>query len=1368
MGDLIAVVGMAGRFPGADGIMKFWENLSAGKESIRPPSPEEGGQQYGPYGILDGIELFDADFFGFTPADAQLLDPQHRLFLESAWHALEDAGCPSDRYGDQTGVFASASPSTYLLRTLLSRFQEASPAEQHRMVLASDKDFLASRVSYKLDLRGPSMAVQAACSSSLVAVHLACTALNAGDCGVAVVGGSTVFLPQATIQEHVAGGILSADGHCRPFDAAASGTVGGNGVAAVVLRRLEDAVRDRNRIRAVILASAVSNDGRRKAGFAAPGWEGQVTAVSRALGRSGITSDQVGFVEGHGTGTPIGDPLEVSALAEAFSRHREGQPRPDSCALGSVKSNIGHLDATSGVAGLIKAVLAVREGIVPPTVHFQEPNPNFDWENSPFFVNSQPVEWPQPLAERRAGVSSFGIGGSNAHVVLSGWADGPRGHPRRTCHVATVSARSEAALAARRRDLSSYLEDQPGLALEDVACTLQAGRSSLPYRTFAVAGSREALAAALAQPAAGDFGHAETSPEIAFLFPGQGAQYPRMGLALQAEFGIFRAELDRCLSLLEEASRRPLRALLEKGDAQELSETITSQPALFAIEHALARTWQQLGAEPACMAGHSIGEYVAAVIAGVMTAEDAAHLVVARARLMQELPEGRMLAVALPEEKAARFAERGADVAAVNASSACVLAGPPGVIDSVEAELTEAGVPCRPLAVSRAFHSRMTEPCLESFREKLGQVRLREPQIPFASNVTGDWITGQQATSPDYWVEHTRKTVRFGDCLELVLSSGAGLLVEAGPGRALSGLARRHPRRQGRPAVVSMPSARCEEPEPQCLSRALASAWTAGAQIRWHALWEGEGNLISLPAYPFQRQPYWAGGVPGGPAARDTPAAGAPQAPEAAPASRAPQARRPASTLAEAVRSSFEKALGGPASYDASFFDLGGDSLVAVQVVLALRAELGCELSLREFVSNPTIRQLAALLAERDKPAPAPNGDRAGAVAGMEPARVAAAVPAARASTVTVQERPRDAATAQPPGGPDMKFSVFFFSADSAEEDRYRFLLECAQLADELGYTAIWTPERHFHQFADLYPNPSVLSAGLATVTRQIHLRAGSVVAPLHHPARIAEEWAVVDNLSGGRVGLGFAPGFLPLDFVFSQAAYQDKAQVTLERIDKVRRLWRGESIEDINGLGERVTLRTFPRPVQPELPVWLTAAGNPQTFASAGRKGFNVLTALLNLDIAGLEERIAAYRAGRSEEGLDPAAGTVTVMLHTFLGEGSDQQVRSVVQEPFRNYLWANSEIIRSAAKALLNNLDLDQLTPADKETLLDFAFERYWGSSSLLGGRETFTQRVGRLCAMGVDEVACLIDFGIDLPATLASLKRIAGAMWASPVPR
>ncbi|MEV3964765.1 MupA/Atu3671 family FMN-dependent luciferase-like monooxygenase [Nocardia sp. NPDC050193] len=1348
----VAVVGMAGRFPGAADIGQFWRNLTQERESLVRSDPQPGTGRSSAYGVLADVDMFDAGFFAVPPAEAELLDPQHRLFLECVWQALEHAGCPPDRYGPGTGIFASSSISSYLLDTLLPRFRSAGPVERHRMLLGGDKDFLATRVSYKLDLQGPSIAVQTGCSSSLVALHLAVQSLAAGDCDVAVVGSATVSLPQATTQEHVEGAIVSGDGYCRPFDAAASGTVGGNGVAAVVLRRVRDAVRDGNPVRAVVLGSAVVNDGHRKVGFAAPGFDGQVRTVSRALQRAGLSSSRLGFVEAHGTGTPMGDPIEVSALAEAFSRHRAEPADPGTCFLGSVKSNIGHLDATAGVAGLIKAVLALEHGVIPATLHFSSPNPAVDWDRSPFAVNGSTVEWAQARADRRCGVSSLGIGGTNAHVVLAGWEDGRRTGSR-SCHVLTYSAHSRGALEQREKELVDYLDNHPAHDPADIAFTSQVGSQSLPHRKFVVGDSRSGLIEAFdaTTAAAVTTSRSRTVPAVSFLFPGQGAQYPALGLPLWSEFDLFRTEHDRCLDLIEAAAGIPVRERLYGDEPSDLDDTVLVQPALFAVEYALAQTWLQLGIRPASMAGHSIGEYVAAVVAGVMTVEDAVELVAVRAQLMQELPPGAMLAVAVSEAETARFVEAGADLAAVNGPTSCVLSVPDELVATLTEDLTAAGTPFRKIPVSRAFHSRMIDSCLDGLRAQLERTTLRPPAIPFTSGVTGRWITDEEATSPEYWVQQTRSTVRFADQLGAVLETSPDLLIELGPGRVLSRLARRDSRKPADSAVLAaLPAANDDESEAFTFSQALAQVWQAGAPVDWAPLWGETGRRVDLPPYPFQRSRHWASDV-----ASDGPAD---PVPVSGPVSVERPARRDPSTddqpeadhadeLVTRVRAAYAKAIGTTVEDTADFFEVGGDSLVAVQIVLALREELGRELSLRDFVSNPTINGLVTVLAAGQSTA-----------ASTRPAPPA---PAATGCPVSLRERPAAPSrtpTVEPTG---LQFSVFFFSADSDDSDRYGLIRECAQRADELGYTAIWTPERHFHQFGDLYPNPSVLAAGLATITNRIQLRAGSVVAPLHHPARVAEEWSIVDNLSGGRVGLGFAPGFLPLDFVFGQASFQRKQQVALERIDKVRRLWRGESIEDINGVGERVTIRTFPQPVQPELPVWMTASANPETFALAGRSGFNLLTALINLDLTELEERIAVYRRARAEHGFDPETGTVTVMMHAFVGEGDDAAVRAVVEQPFRRYLWANSEIIRSAAKSVLDGLDIDKLTPSDRETLMDFAFRRYWKESALLGSAETVAARAERLTALGVDEVACLIDFGLDRATVVAGLERLAAVI-------
>jgi natural product biosynthesis luciferase-like monooxygenase protein len=731
-----------------------------------------------------------------------------------------------------------------------------------------------------------------------------------------------------------------------------------------------------------------------------------------------------------------------------------------------------------------------------------------------------------------------------------------------------------------------------------------------------------------------------------------------------------------------------------------------------------------------------------------MPVQDAARFVTLRARLMQDAPAGAMLAVALPEEETTRFVERGADLAAVNGPRAVVLSGPDEVMDEIEAELTRSGVPRRRLAVNRAFHSRLMDGVVDELRQAAAALPLTAPSVPFVSNVTGDWITAEQATNPGYWATHARVTVRFADGLNAVLAAQPGLLLEAGPGHTLISLVRRHPDRPKHLVIVpSLPDN--VEDEARHFAHTLATVWSRGWPVNWETWQDGAGLVTALPTYPFQRQSYWASAPEQAIAGHtDRPAVMA--APElAVPASTASGAG-PRPDLAAVIRQAFQEALGiASIGDDDTFFDLGGDSLVAVQVVLALRSRLDVELALRDFVGNATVRRLTALI----------DGNRTGPL--VTPATNAPDTQPVAARPAAPDTVSRPAAWSVPATTRQPGLSVFFFAAGSHDEDRYGFLRACAQAADELGFTAIWMPERHFHRFGELFPNPAVLAAGLATMTQRIGLRAGSVVAPLHHPARIAEEWAVVDNLSGGRVGLAFAPGFLPLDFVFSQAAYGRKEQVALDRIDKVRRLWRGEPIDDINGTGEHVQLHTFPRPVQSELPVWFTAASNPHTFTAAGRHGFHLLTALLNLTTAELEERIITYRKAREKAGHDPAGGIVTLMVHGYVGEGDDADVRAAITTPFRDYLWANSEIIRSAAKALLNNMDLDRLTPADRETLLDFAFDRYFGSDSLLASGPTFQSRAAHLYDIGVNEIACLIDFGMDLSSTLASMRRMAALL-------
>jgi phthiocerol/phenolphthiocerol synthesis type-I polyketide synthase E len=1384
----IAVVGISGRFPGAHDIDEFWDHLLAGEESIRRFNNDadlamgvgmQRSQHVAAYGVLDGIENFDADFFGYSPREAEFMDPQHRLFLECAWAALEDAACPPGRYGRQTGVFAACSASGYLISNLIDLYQSGDELDRDTILIGNDKDYLATRLSYKLGLRGPSIMVQTACSSSLVALHQACLNLAAGECDIAVVGGVSIGIPQLEVHDSGAGGIRSGDGYCRPFDANASGTVRGNGVGIVVLRRVADAVRERNPVKAVILGSAVNNDGSSKAGYTAPGFDGQVEVISAALRRAGVGSDQIGFVEAHGTGTPVGDPLEAAALLEAFDRFRVGPPHPRSCVVGSVKGNLGHLDAAAGIAGFIKAVLCVERGIVPGTLHFTSPNPEITWDDSPFFVTSGQVAWPQE-GRRHACVSSFGIGGTNAHVVIASPESVPAGSaPRKYYHLLPISARSPKALDNAVENLRRYLSKNPDVELADVAFTLQRGRSPFECRRVLVGESVQDVMQALQEtPTAGPVPprHMDAArPGVVFMFPGQGAQYPGMASHV-ADLPVVRKEIDTCADLLADIDGPDIRGALT-GHDKGSDETLLAQPAIFSFDYALARMWQSLGVEPSAMIGHSVGEYVAAVLAGVLSLRNALQLVTARARLMQDAPRGSMLAVPLSPEEVQPFTEGQVDLAAVNAPSVSVLAGDGEQIEAIQQRLGEAGIASRILRTSHAFHSRLMQECMEPFGSVVNGIDFHAPEIPYISTLTGNWISASQVRDPAYWVQHMRCTVAFSPGIECLLANGSQIFLEVGPGQTLGAAVSRF--RSSSREITVLQSTRHPNDKTaaeKILLAALGGLWAAGIDVRWDNLLGAEGRAVSLPTYPFQSQRYWREsphrqGNTGPGVARSltisqtatTPSIAIPGEKSAGKdLAKAPPGGGRSADYREAVRAILQEILGvKEIKDDDSFFHLGGDSLIALQACIRLRKTLDVSLSLREFLDHASVSGLAEILAERVQ---TPGHGQPGLTEDTQPCDLLAAAtaePRANAEPYVVAQSGAyaDPSAASNFGSQPLQFSIFFFSADASGADNYSFICDCARMADDLGYTAVWTPERHFHQFGGLYPNPSVLSAALAMVTRRIGLRAGSIVAPLHHPARIAEEWSVVDNLSRGRVGISFASGFHPIDFVLSRETYDKRVQVTYDRIDQVRKLWRGEAIPDISR-GEKVDIAIYPRPFQNDVPMWLTTGGRRESFATAGRMGIHVLTALLGLSWDDLADRIKLYRDERARSGHDPETGIVTVMLHTYLGTGRDEEIRATLREPFNRYLWTHMELVEPYAKSIDPDLRLDELTDGDKQTLLDFAFDRYYESDSLMGGRDRFLERAKRLHRIGVNEAACLIDFGLPAQDMLASLERVAQA--------
>jgi phthiocerol/phenolphthiocerol synthesis type-I polyketide synthase E len=941
----IAVVGMAGRFPGAANVQELWRNLMAGAEAVQPLSPadlERAGVapdlQSSPTYVraaarLEGLELFDAAFFGLTPREAEATDPQHRLLLECAWEALENAGYAPSSWQGRIGLFAGASTNRYFEHVEASA---AGAAMGGAALFGLDKDFLTTRVSYRLGLEGPSVTVQTACSTSLVAVHLACQSLLAGDCDLALAGGVALRNLRGEGYVFEPGGILSPDGHCRAFDVAAAGTVSGDGIGLVALRRLDDALADGDAIAAVIKGSAINNDGAAKVGYTAPGLHGQVRVLRDALAAAGVDPATVSYVEAHGTGTPLGDPIEMAALAEAYGpAGGDGEGRAEeeegggdagagrrggtgTIAVGSVKTNLGHLDAAAGIAGLIKVVLALRHGAIPPSLHFTRLNPRIPQDAAARFTVAATAIQPWEGGggrPRRAGISSFGIGGTNAHAILeeappgaepktqaepdglaalrapgSGGSDGsdtvdaahatsPTGHA--TWQLLQISARTESALAQAAANLAGHLESHPEIGadeLADVAFTLRVGRRAFDHRRAVVCRDAAAARAALrGEPGVPDqagrpgaaagwtmSAHASGQAGVAFLLPGQGAQRAGMAAGLYRTRPAFRAELDRAADLLAPHLDVDLRQLLlpqpqePEQAAQLLGRTRYTQPALFAVEYALARLWIGWGVQPAALLGHSIGEWVAACLAGVFSLEDALALVALRGRLIDELPQGAMLAVPIPAAELEPLLGAELALAAENAADRCVASGPAAAIADLERRLAAHGIAGQRLRTSHAFHSPALEPAAAPLARAVSAVARRQPAIPFVSNLTGTWILADEATDPTYWGRQMLAPVRFAAGLR-TLAAGLpdNVLLEVGPGESLSRLARRELREHAQPVVSSLPEQQGADDQEHLL-RAAARLWLAGAPLDPHALTAHERRRrVALPTYPFERQRYW-------------------------------------------------------------------------------------------------------------------------------------------------------------------------------------------------------------------------------------------------------------------------------------------------------------------------------------------------------------------------------------------------------------------------------------------------------------------------------------------------------------------------------
>ncbi len=982
----IAIIGMACRFPQAANLDAFWQMLVNGDEATQTFSDAEllaagvdpalvQHPDYVKKGlVVPDFDQFDAHFFNMNERDAEICDPQRRLFLECAYEALEQAGYPPTTHTLRTGIYAGMGDNHYLEHYLQPRMQALlASVGYYRLGIMNSKDFLATDTAYRLNLKGPAVTLQTACSTSLVAVHAACQSLLNFECDQALAGGVSLALPPKQGYLYQEGMILSPDGHCRAFDADAKGTTIGSGVGIVVLKRLEDALADGDTVHAVIRGSAINNDGSDKIGFTAPSVSGQTDVIVEAQAAADVQAEDISYIEAHGTGTPLGDPIEIQALTQAF---RTNTAQNTYCAIGSVKTNIGHTDTAAGIAGLIKTVLALKHNALPPSLHFTQPNPQIDFAHSPFFVNHTLKPWlPTKGKPRCAGISSFGIGGTNAHVILQEAPARASTPADQALYLLSLSAKTAPALAQVCQHLSEYLQQHTTQALADVAYTLHQGRETFAHRRIVVCKDHTDAIQQLQSEAPSSFSHtftAQKPPRIAFLLPGQGSQYAGMAQDLYAHNHIFRETIDHCASLLQPQLAQDIRdVLFKQHDADAIHQTALTQPALFVVEYALAKLWMAWGIQPVALVGHSIGEYVAACLAGVFSLEEALSLISARGRLVQALPSGTMLAVPLTEAQALTWCNDSISLAVINGPQHCVLAGSPEVMAQLQMALHEQGIESKKLATSHAFHSTMLEPALEAFAHCLQGIRFHVPQIPYLSNLTGDWIKAEQATSPEYWVKHLRHTVRFNDNLTHLFAHDMDIVLEVGPSRILTSLAKRHPAYppQG-VALHSMPAMQQTAPlaETQQLFQTLGQLWLHGCKIDWSTFYaHAPHQRVPLPTYPFQRQRYWLDL----PHTNSTTTSSYPLTSTLEPTTPNIAVTPSAITTPDAaltplqmdIKVIWQESLGKTHfNLQDNFFDLGGDSLMAVHITAKLNKQFHTTFSVNDLLANPTVGALAQLI----------------------------------------------------------------------------------------------------------------------------------------------------------------------------------------------------------------------------------------------------------------------------------------------------------------------------------------------------------------------------------------------------------------------
>jgi amino acid adenylation domain-containing protein len=1036
----IAVIGIAGRFPGASNPREFWENLKGGVNAFRRFSAGEiedtfgaevrGSPDYVPVRPhLDNVDQFDAEFFGMLPREAKFTDPQQRVFLECCWEALEDAGYDPATYAGPIGVFAGSSFNSYLLKHVcgdregIDRFTSDYQVSSYQELLGALPEFLPTRVCYRFNLTGPGVNVQSACSTSLLAIAQACQSLLMYTSDMVLAGGVSITFPQKRGYVATEGAMVSPDGACRPFDASAAGTVFGSGAGAILLKRLADAKADGDHIYGVIRGFGINNDGSVKAGFAAPSVEGQAAVIVQAHAMAGINPREIGYIECHGTATPLGDPIEFAGLERAF---REGTDDRGFCVLGSAKGNIGHLDAAAGVTGVIKTLLTLKHERIPPLAGYTKPNPHIDLESSPFTITGTTIDWPRGNAPRIAGVSAFGVGGTNVHLVIEEAPAEQRVESKANAQLLLLSARSPAALAKASQNLADRLASAPDTNVADVAWTLQHGRRRFKHRKAVVATDRAAAITALAGDAperVQDGAAPEVAPAVHMMFPGQGAQYVGMGADLYAREPQFRTAVDRCADVLAPLIGIDLRLFMQPctaDDAQtlqdKLKDTAIAQPAIFAIEYALASLWMSWGISPKAMVGHSVGEFAAATIAGIFELQDALALVAERGRLMHDVERGSMLSVRLSEQDVLARLPGTLSIAAVNAPTVTVVAGPTPEIEAFEAALSAEKITTRRLVTSHAFHSAMMDPVVDVFRKVVEGVPRRAPRIPILSTLTGDWMTDAEAIDPGYWARHVRMPVRFSAAVQKLRQDAGAALLEVGPGSTLNALARLHAGTQGQVIAASLGGAGATEPDGEAMMSALGTLWLSGIEPDWVAVHGTEARdrrRIPLPTYPFERKRHWID-LPAAVQATSVPAQSTvPISPVSLVSSKdVPSMANDttAQTVAvprrdrihAAILALFEDLSGkslGDAPQTASFLELGLDSLFLTQATRELQNKIGIKVVFRQLLGDLGSFEALARFADEKLPA-----DKFAEPKAEAPAP--AAVPAPQAATSATSSAP--------------------------------------------------------------------------------------------------------------------------------------------------------------------------------------------------------------------------------------------------------------------------------------------------------------------------------------------------------------------------